>query len=72
MAHGKIVMISVAAGSSCHKITHVLRRGLGKVIMTNIAIGSLSHEITYRLSIGNRELSSASCGACLDKKAHTP
>jgi len=69
--HGKAVMISVAAGSSCHKIMHLLRRGHGKAVMTNIATGSLSHEATYRLSIGYGELSSASCGACLDKN-HTP
>ena len=53
MGHGKVITISVAAGTSCHEITHNLRRGRGKVVTISVAAGTSCHEITHFLRRGH-------------------
>ena len=49
----QVVIISITAGSSCHKITNILRRGHGrKVVVISFAAGSSCDDITHRLRRG--------------------
>jgi len=79
--HGNVVVIqyrhsvssfSIAAGGSCHEITHRLRRGHGKVVMISIAAGSSCHEITHVLRRGHGKvvMISIAAGSSFHEIAH--
>ena len=55
----KVIVISIAVGSACNEVTHILRKGHGKVTMISIIAGSACKETRTNYE-GDMEKSSSS------------